>query len=375
MNNEVNTNIKQKNTLAILGFIFSFINSIAGLILSIVGLKKSKELNNGKGLSIAGIIISSLSILITSVIVIICLYVIDNNIDNYDPASDAKDDVYHKLYCSKSYNCEKNIFGYYTCDYKESDGKVYSVYCKESEIKTTTTTTTMPTTKRQYSLQKGIFSTEPKDKSNGKYVISLDSNLKEFDVEDNEYNVYKYEFGNVFIYITYYKYYDSKYYIDAYLSLDELDYYDYLFATTLKEGETLEFNMVDDTLYYFDKEIYYPGSTPNLISLHIDKLEFINDLKEYSNGMPYHLQKAYFENDKLIIVGDRVLYDEDVDGYVVNSSNGESSSLCSNENLINEVIEQTYEFKIENNEIKWTPTITNKIYYKDYLKSHSSYCE
>ena len=56
----------KKNNQAIAGFVCSLcgiltcgISSIVGLVLSIIGLKKSKELNNdGKGLSIAGIIVS-----------------------------------------------------------------------------------------------------------------------------------------------------------------------------------------------------------------------------------------------------------------------------------------------------------------------------
>ena len=57
---------EQKNTLAIVGFILSFFASVVGLILSIVGLKKSAELDgSGKKLAIAGIIISAVSIAFT----------------------------------------------------------------------------------------------------------------------------------------------------------------------------------------------------------------------------------------------------------------------------------------------------------------------
>ena len=52
------------NTIAIVGFILSFIFSLLGLIFSIIGLKKSKQLGGaGKGLAVAGIVISSLGIL------------------------------------------------------------------------------------------------------------------------------------------------------------------------------------------------------------------------------------------------------------------------------------------------------------------------
>ena len=59
-------------TMAIVGFILSFFVSIAGLICSIIGYKKCKEENlNGKGLAIAGIIIS-----VASMVLVVILYVI-----------------------------------------------------------------------------------------------------------------------------------------------------------------------------------------------------------------------------------------------------------------------------------------------------------
>ena len=49
----------QTNTLSIVGFIFSFLIALVGLICSILGYRKAPELNgSGKGLALAGIIIS-----------------------------------------------------------------------------------------------------------------------------------------------------------------------------------------------------------------------------------------------------------------------------------------------------------------------------
>ena len=71
-------NNKKTNILAIVGFILSFFISIPGLICSILGLVKLKEYNNGKGLSIAGIIISVLRfILIIAVFILGILSVVD----------------------------------------------------------------------------------------------------------------------------------------------------------------------------------------------------------------------------------------------------------------------------------------------------------
>lgn len=56
---------KKKNVVAIIALIFSIIGTgVVGLILSIIGLIKSKKINAGKGLSIASLIISILKILL-----------------------------------------------------------------------------------------------------------------------------------------------------------------------------------------------------------------------------------------------------------------------------------------------------------------------
>ena len=67
--------VKQEtNTIAIVGFILSFFTALIGLIVSCVGLKRSKELGgNGRGFAIAGIIIGGLEI---ALIVIIYIAVI-----------------------------------------------------------------------------------------------------------------------------------------------------------------------------------------------------------------------------------------------------------------------------------------------------------
>lgn len=69
---------KKSNALAIIGFVLSFLGaySIFGLILSIVGLIKSKNLDGkGKGFSIAGIVISLLMI-VSCLAVLLTVFVI-----------------------------------------------------------------------------------------------------------------------------------------------------------------------------------------------------------------------------------------------------------------------------------------------------------
>lgn len=63
---------KESNTMAIVGFILSFFISIAGLICSIVGYRKAtKDDLDGKGMALAGIIISSLRLAADLFVVII----------------------------------------------------------------------------------------------------------------------------------------------------------------------------------------------------------------------------------------------------------------------------------------------------------------
>lgn len=107
--NVVNNTIpsqKKTNGYAIVGFVLSFFVSIAGLIVSIIGLKKSKELEDGKGLSIAGIIISIVILVFQILVVLIVMSglffaanvypeikknlndEIENRVDDWDTADD-----------------------------------------------------------------------------------------------------------------------------------------------------------------------------------------------------------------------------------------------------------------------------------------------
>ena len=62
----------ETNVFAILGFIFSFLIPLLGLIFSIVGLSKAKKMGGKqKGLAIAGLIISIISIVILIIYIIL----------------------------------------------------------------------------------------------------------------------------------------------------------------------------------------------------------------------------------------------------------------------------------------------------------------
>ena len=63
---------KESNTKALIGFILSFFVPVVGLILGIMGLKASGEMKGeGKGMSIAAIIISAVGIVCSIIFTIV----------------------------------------------------------------------------------------------------------------------------------------------------------------------------------------------------------------------------------------------------------------------------------------------------------------
>ena len=105
---------KKTNGFAIAGFVLSFFVNILGLIFSIIGLNKVKETNSGKGLSIAGIIISSLSIafglFVFCVFIFAAPLIVETLEDNFG-------DVITTAKCKAAYDCEEDEFGTKTCTY------------------------------------------------------------------------------------------------------------------------------------------------------------------------------------------------------------------------------------------------------------------
>ena len=121
-------NNNENNTISIVGFILSFIIPIVGLILSIIGLSKSKELDNkGKGLSIAGIIISVLLFIFQFLIFLLIISVgtVSSTLDT------AKNNA-NKLMCEKAYDCELDSTGNYSCKYLNNDGTIKKITCENN---------------------------------------------------------------------------------------------------------------------------------------------------------------------------------------------------------------------------------------------------
>lgn len=95
-NTQNNNNIQSQNktnAYSIVGFVLSFFISIAGLIVSIIGLKKSKEMNNGKGLSIAGIVISIVGLVFKILIIAIAFLGVFFAVNAYPEMKDAIEDA------------------------------------------------------------------------------------------------------------------------------------------------------------------------------------------------------------------------------------------------------------------------------------------
>lgn len=121
-------NIKKGNeNINIIAFVFSFVMPLVGLILSIIGLSKSKKSNSNNGLAIAGLIISIISLFLRVLLV-------GGAFMAFMFASDSK--TFNKgidKMCSKVEECVHTFDDYYNCSYKEGIVN-YSVTCKEEQL-------------------------------------------------------------------------------------------------------------------------------------------------------------------------------------------------------------------------------------------------
>lgn len=81
------------NNFAMLGLILAFIFSPAGLVLSILGLRKSKETGEGRGLSLAGIIVSSVSLVGSLLWFFLVAMSVNSAVDDVNKAFEEIDDL------------------------------------------------------------------------------------------------------------------------------------------------------------------------------------------------------------------------------------------------------------------------------------------
>lgn len=124
---ENNSVRKPTETISVVGFILSFIMPLIGLILSIIGLHKSKKNNSNQGLSIAGLIISIIVLLFRLLLIggAVLAFMFATNEDNFNDKLDKM--------CAKVESCEYSYGDYYNCTYKEGIVN-FSVTCKKDQI-------------------------------------------------------------------------------------------------------------------------------------------------------------------------------------------------------------------------------------------------
>ena len=102
------------NGFAIAGLIVTiFVSALIGLILSIVGLSKSKSVGSGKGLSIAGIIVAIIKMIVEILIIVLLSGVI---VGLFGVVTNQAE------YCPKATCGEVDSNGYAECKYTDDKG-------------------------------------------------------------------------------------------------------------------------------------------------------------------------------------------------------------------------------------------------------------
>lgn len=202
MNNDqnlygTNTNVQNQqpksltNGMAIAGFILSFFCGFPlGLIFSIIGLTQAKKCNSGKGLAIAGLIISIVEVIV--IVAISCMVTIFSTL----VFGNVKNTIQKSNYCSMSYDCgEPNSAGIRVCKYRDENNKEQEIKCfvdYNSSYKTTT---------KAVSTNHLVGTFDCKGATSSEYSMSLefkDDNLFRYgaynDLDNNHYSgTYVYE--------------------------------------------------------------------------------------------------------------------------------------------------------------------------------------
>ena len=122
---------KRTNSICIVGFVLSFVSSLAGLVLSIIGLIQAKRVEEGgSGLAIAGIVISALKMVFLVIFILlfpIIIYFINGVVEEIDYY--INDDFDNK--CSYAYDCESYYDDYSVCKYDNEYDITEKILCEK----------------------------------------------------------------------------------------------------------------------------------------------------------------------------------------------------------------------------------------------------
>lgn len=122
---------KRTNSICIVGFVLSFVSSLAGLVLSIIGLIQAKRVEEGgSGLAIAGIVISALKMVFLVIFILlfpIIIYFINGVVEEIDYY--INDDFDNK--CSYAYDCESYDDDYSVCKYDNEYDITEKILCEK----------------------------------------------------------------------------------------------------------------------------------------------------------------------------------------------------------------------------------------------------
>ena len=112
---------KKTNGFAIAGLLCSiFVGSITGIIFSAIGLGKVKETNDGKGMAIAGLIISIIRLVLLFLLIFIFPFLIW-------PAT--KNSITQSAHCAEAYSCQDLGNGTARCKYIDGYNEIQYVTC------------------------------------------------------------------------------------------------------------------------------------------------------------------------------------------------------------------------------------------------------
>ena len=124
------TEVKKTETISIVGFIFSFLMPLVGLILTIIGLVRAKKNESPKGFAIAGLIISIVSLIFRWFLIVLLFFALG-------VTSKESTKILQKGYdgfCQKAQRCEHSFGDYYNCYYEDGNVK-YNLTCHKNAIK------------------------------------------------------------------------------------------------------------------------------------------------------------------------------------------------------------------------------------------------